>query len=73
MYNKKDIPMLEEKLVSAAVGGEIPQDLMDSITGPGTGLLYDEDSAKLRLADGWIFDDEGNIVERDSVTGPGAR
>lgn len=77
MYNRNDIPTLEKR-IHAVLGSDgeavsdAAQGIIDSITGPSTGLVYDKDERAIRLADGWIFDSSGNIVHRDSVTGPGA-
>lgn len=76
MYNRKDMAELEAKLKEAidTDGTEKRPDaqkLFSDITGPGTGLIYEYDEQKLHLADGWIFDNDGNIVKLDDVTGPG--
>ena len=72
MYNKKDIARMEVEL-KESIGGPNYDTLLQDYTGPGVGLIWDEDTGKLRLADGWIFDDNGDIVEKDAVTGPGAQ
>lgn len=47
------------------------ENLIDIYTGPAVGLTWDEDTEKLELAEGYIFDNDGNIVLLDDVTGPG--
>lgn len=80
MYNKKDIATLESKIAAAiAADGsdETPgvENLISEITGPSTGLVYTPgpggSPGSLHLAEGWIFDNEGNIVKLEDVTGPG--
>lgn len=34
------------------------------------GVDYDEDTGKFTLAEGYIADENGWVVERDAVTGP---
>ena len=80
MYNKKDIGLLEAKITAAiAADGsdETPgvENLISEITGPSTGLIYtpgpDGAPGSLHLAEGWIFDNYGNIVRLEDVAGPG--
>lgn len=47
------------------------ENLIDIYTGPAVGLTWDEDTEKLELAEGYIFDNDENIVLLDDVTGPG--
>ena len=42
----------------------------DGYVGPGVGVDYDEDTGKFTLAEGYIADENGWVVERDAVTGP---
>lgn len=80
MYNKKDIPGLMTKIaISIADAGtdETPgiEKMIARITGPNTGLIYKPGPGgtpgNLELAEGWIFDSDGNIVRLEDVTGPG--
>lgn len=79
MYNKKDIPGLMTKIaISIANAGtdEAPgiEKMIARITGPNTGLIYKPGSrgtpGNLELAEGWIFDSNGNIVRLEDATGP---
>lgn len=75
MYNKKDMKKLEEKLKQGInIDGTFKEPwaskLLDDVTGPTTGMIYEYDEQRLHLADGYVFDSDGNIVRRDSVTGP---
>ena len=70
VINVKEIEKMEAEL-SAAKGTDCYEKLRDKYEGPGVGLDYDEDTGKLRIAEGWIADENGNIVPRDEVTGPG--
>ena len=71
VLNVKDIERMEKELAEAK-GTDGYESLRDSYEGPDTGLDYDEDTGKLKIAEGWIADENGNIVPRDEVTGPGA-
>lgn len=80
MYNKKDIPELEAKIAAAIAAegtDETPgvENLINEIAGPSTGLIYrpgsDGKPGNLAIAEGWIFDNSGNIVKLEDVTGPG--
>ena len=80
MYNKNDIPNLEEKIATAiAVDGsdETPgvENLINEFTGPSTGLIYKPGDngtpGHLIVAEGWIVDNNGNIIKPDDVYGPG--
>lgn len=44
--------------------------LLDDITGPSTGMVYEYDEQRLHLAEGYMFDENGDIVRMDDVTGP---
>lgn len=76
MMNKNEIPGAEAKIremitkMGTAECREVEM-LIDSYTGPATGLVWEEDDQKLNLAEGYIFDNEGNVVLLDDVTGPG--
>ena len=37
-------------------------ELLDSYTGPATGLFYNDKTKKLEIANGWHADKDGNIV-----------
>ena len=39
-------------------------DKIERYTGPGTGLVWDEDSDTLGIADDWYADANGDIVRR---------
>lgn len=79
MYNKKDIGLLEVKItatIASEGGDETPgvEKLINEITGPSTGLVYQPgpggSPGSLHLAEGWIFDNDGNIVRLEDATGP---
>lgn len=65
MFNKKNISMYENEIVASGENEEVIQ----KYTGPGVGLVYE--NGHLVLAKGYIFTDNGDIVEKDRVTGPG--
>ena len=75
MINKREIPEMEMKIKAeiaergTAECKEV-EALIDSYTGPATGLVWNEDAEKLELAEGYIFDNDGNVVLLDDVTGP---
>ena len=76
MMNKNEIPGAEAKIremikeMGTAECREV-EALIDFYTGPATGLVWEEDTEKLELAEGYIFDNDGNVVLLDDVTGPG--
>ncbi len=76
MINRREIPAAEAKIKAkiaergTAECKEV-EALIDTYTGPAVGLVWNEDAEKLELAEGYIFDDDGNIVPLDDVTGPG--
>lgn len=47
------------------------EDALQNYTGPGVGLIYDDDTRTLKYADGWVEGPDGNIVKADDITGPG--
>lgn len=76
MINRREIPAAEAKIkAEIAERGTSEckevENLIDIYTGPAVGLTWDEDTEKLELAEGYIFDNDGNIVLLDDVTGPG--
>lgn len=71
MYNKKDIPKLEERIKvlihqEGTDESEVLEDFLNEIATPKTGLIYKpgENGAPghLEIADGWTEDKEGNII-----------
>lgn len=75
MINKKDIKTLETKIKLAIEeeGSKYTpgvEDVVNSVTGPSVGLVYNYDTGELSLAEGWIWDNDGYLVKRDDVTGP---
>ena len=40
--------------------------MLDSYTGPATGLAYDEETKKLNIAKGWHADEKGYIVKDEA-------
>lgn len=76
MINKNKIPEMEaeiQALIAKRGKAECKEveDLVAVYTGPGTGLVWVEETGKLELAEGYIFDNDGNVVRLDDVTGPG--
>lgn len=76
MINRREIPAAEAKIKAeiaergTAECKEV-EALIDTYTGPAVGLVWIEDAKKLELAEGYIFDNDGNVVLLDDVTGPG--
>ena len=75
-YHRTEIPKLEAEIkamIAAGKDDESPNvvELVQNITGPNAGLIYDPKSGKLDLAEGWIYDNDGYVVPLDDVTGPG--
>lgn len=75
-YNKRQIPKLEEKireLIKKEGSDETKkvEEVVQYVTGPNAGLIYDPETGSLRLAEGWVYDEEENIVPVDEVIGPG--
>ena len=76
MINKREIPEMEMKIKAEIVERGTSEckeveALIDNYTGPATGLVWIEDAKKLELTEGYIFDNDGNVVLLDDVTGPG--
>lgn len=71
-YNKNDIVMLEAE-IKDALGTPEEDRIIDSYTGPDTGLVWDEDAKVLKLAESYMFDASGYVVRKDDVTGPGVQ
>ena len=76
MMNRNEIPAAEAKIKAEIAKRGTPEckeveALIDTYTGPATGLVWDEGAEKLELAEGYIFDTDGNVVLLDAVTGPG--
>lgn len=76
MINRKEISEMEARIkeMIAAEGTDESQkveELVQQVTGPAAGLIYDPDTGCLNLAEGYIFDNAGNVVLLDDVTGPG--
>ena len=74
--NRKEIPEAEVRIKEIIAKMGTPEckeveNLIDIYTGPAAGLTWNEDAEKLELAEGYIFDNDGNIVPLDDVTGPG--
>ena len=75
MINKREIPEMEMKIKAEIVERGTSEckeveALIDNYTGPAVGLVWNENSEKLELAEGYIFDDDGNVVLLDDVTDP---
>ena len=76
MIDRKEIAEMEVKIkeMIAAEGTDESQkveELVQQVTGPAAGLIYDPETGHLNLAEGYIFDNTGNVVLLDDVTGPG--
>ncbi len=76
MMNRNEIPAAEARIKEAIARMGTPEckeveSLIDNYTGPAVGLIWNEDAEKLELAEGYIFDNDGNVVLLDDVTGPG--
>lgn len=76
MINRREIPEMEARIkeMIATEGTDESQKveaLVQRVTGPAAGLIYDPDTGHLNLAEGYIFDSAGNVVLLDDVTGPG--
>ena len=77
IINKREIPEMEKKikeLIIAEGSDETRkvEELVQRITGPAAGLIYDPNAGRLKLAEGYIFDNDGNLVLLDNVNNPGA-
>lgn len=68
MFSKNDIPELEKR-IREAIEREGADDtpgiekLVCEVTGPNAGLIYKPQTGNLVLADGWKFDEAGNVVK----------
>ena len=66
---KVELPFNEADLEFMAADLEACEDepgflvMLDSYTGPATGLVYDEDTKKLHIAEGWHVNENGFIVK----------
>lgn len=65
MVNKRDFAAIEAEIKASGCDEEVLQ----KYTGPGVGLMYD-DKAGLKVAEGWAFDVEGNLLNIEQATGP---
>ena len=77
IINKREIPEMEKKikeLIIAEGSDETRkvEELVQRITGPAAGLIYDPNTGRLKLAEGYILDNGGNLVLLDNVNNPGA-
>ena len=77
MYNVKDLPELEAKLVEAYKvrndsdeQGEAFDELIQKITGPSTGLSFNDETLKLEIEESFLPDVNGNILNIYKHTGP---
>lgn len=77
MFNVKDLPELEAKLVEAykvrndsEEQSEAFEELIQKITGPNTGLSFNDETLKLEIEESFMQDVDGNILHRDKHTGP---
>jgi len=52
------------ELLKANKKGNMYEEYLKRYTGPGTGLVWDEDSDTLGIADDWYADANGDIVRR---------
>lgn len=64
------------KKINAAIAeagtrdNEKVDDLIAHYTGPATGLYWSEGDCKLKIAEDWCEDEDGNIVNPYECTGP---
>lgn len=75
-YNRRDIPKLEAEikaLIKAEGSDETKavEDLVAEYVSPNTGLIYNTKTGKLKLAEGYVFDANGDIVLLDNIANPG--
>lgn len=70
MVNVKDFEKIEEKLRKAE--GQEYFRLNQELTGPEFGIYYDEDEKKLKIAEDWTIDLDGNVVPCSNF-GPGVQ
>lgn len=57
MINKRDFAAMEAEIKASGNSEEVIQ----KYTGPATGLMYDSEDG-FKVAAGWNFDAEGNVV-----------
>ena len=69
----KAIPEAERDGEEFAKVSTTYEDALQNYTGPGVGLVYDDVTRTLNYAEGWVEGPDGNIVERDAITGPGVQ
>lgn len=69
VLNIKDFPEIEKKIAGAETPEELHQ-YLQTYTGPGVGTMYDEDTKKIVIADGWAPDVDGNVLNILENTGP---
>ncbi|MDO4439186.1 MAG: hypothetical protein Q4B86_07080 [Eubacteriales bacterium] len=60
--NKKDIPLIQAELKRCKNEPGFPV-MLDSYTGPATGLQYNDKTKKLEIVSGWHVDNKGYIVK----------
>lgn len=77
MYNVKDLPRLEAKINEAFAHANDDQEaaahfdaVLQQITGPATGLSWDDVTHKLNIVSSWAPDTDGNILNILENTGP---
>ena len=66
-FNSADLPLMEADLEQCENEPGFPV-LLDSYTGPATGLVYDDVTKKLNVASGWHVDENGFIVKNTADT-----
>ena len=63
IINIKDMDNIAAKLADAQ-GSDNYENVLQKYTGPGTGLVWDEDAQELKIASDWIADANGDIVRK---------
>ena len=61
--NAKDFDRIAAKLKSAK-GTENYENVLQKYTGPGTGLVWDEDNEILNISMDWYVDENGDVVRK---------
>lgn len=61
-FNEADLEFMAADLEACEGEPGFPV-LLDSYTGPATGLVYDEETKKLHIAEGWHVNEEGFIIK----------